>query len=1843
MNINLWTLQGEQVSISVLSNYSGGYVEESHVSRYGTAAVVLHQYENDTEKRELLLVDLESQTVVSRTDLSDGQGLIPTGDGEAQYLLATLNAAGTTVSLQAYDLMPGSQSWGQTVGNPVSVLMSQDLMTTLSSGQARVALAQDVGGSSDYLLVTQNNVTTLHPITYGQQGGQVGDAVRTINGGLNDHFVDGNELWMSVWSGTAEQCQVFDSSKPGLMTISSNDFYDTRTAALDVDSVVRDGNVLIDLRALELGIPADATIWTDSDWGVETLTDGSVLIRAEIEPANSALGYEHWVLVSDTGTLIADKAFSTGAGPLMRSIDDPDGAGIYFQQINATGTFPALQQDAAEALSVHRIAATSTALQEVLGSTSETLAGLAGSVGTQTYSLAELTGGKYTTLPAGQLAVLEGYAPRGTDASVAIAHLVDLQTDQDLASAIVISTPSATAGDPLVSSIVVPGALGDVYYEPDTLPDTLLASISNQNGSFAVKVDLNTAAIAPIDETLFIALNNASATSQSLPATFSDHTGVTYPGDVSAAELIAKLPTGSTATIVALTGKLLFVGASTDFAVAQFDYLDANGVAGSLVARLAYANGDWVVSHATVTTGQIVDVSPEFANNVLAAVELTLIDVGDTALPVSGVRVDADISTEPITTLPLTKALSTLNLSDYATVTVRFGPESEPVAGQFKVAVVLRTEDPAAPAGQAAVEHRALMFAVTESANGEILSVTQVGDTLGLRSLPPYQQSGIVAYQAPALFDDTPNKVVFLSVDSSGAQATVVKSALTAGLPVGLSTDVLSPRILEYNPGTNTFVFALREFTDTSFTQQAGRTWLVRLQWDGVQGSALTHEDTVLLPSGFNGNFDGVSLVPSEHDGSLYLALGEQVGDQFQPGRVFEVDYNQTPVVSELQQPSLFSTIQAAYYGDPLPALYGTEGNDTLVAANEGQAVYGLAGDDTITGGPGNNLIDGGEGVDRVSYLVTGPAQGVTVDLSTGLATDGWGGSDTLLSIEDVGGSDFADILRGDANANVLLGLAGDDELHGAGGGDRLSGGLGADTLFGDGGEDRIRYVSSQELLGDIVSGTSSVYGGSGVPGGGDNTSTDRIQLLAAGNYDFATAGSVSYIDRVDIGADTGSFNVRLTAAMAASADANSDGTFGDIRVVGYGSASNSPPTQAQVFLDATALTAGQSVRVTGQDGSGATPEFGGLQGNDTLLGGAGADYLNAGMGKDRLTGGRGADTLYGGGGEDRIRYGSAQELLGDIVSGTGSVYDGSGVPVGGDLSSNDRIQLLAEDYYDFGTAAVSYMDRVDIAADTGSFGVRLTSAMVASADANSDGIYGDIRVVGWTGPTGMDPTTAQLFLDASALTAGQTLVVTGQDGSGVEGTGAFGGLQGNDLIIGGAGNDSINTGLGNDALVFTGGNDQMWGDAGLDAFVMLGRSGTVTIGDFTIGVDVLDLSLVLADLYDDPTINFSQVRLERSVFDGDSQLSLVVDAETRLDIVLDGVGDSQTPLIQFGPTDQAWRDPVIDTIDPLGSVNFERGFSVDENGYFTPDAGGSVAAIVKTRSGVLMSGVDILASSSPAGGLDLKVLALTDNQDGSTLLRCEVWIDAPDAGVGAFDLALSSPLSAVLQGFTPDAALGSWTNLINLGDYSLEFGGFKLNGSLAGDTRLGVLEVLVSDVHQGTLMLNAEYVLGEAAAVTEALAFDRGQTNSNGWFEVAGLDAGLVDLQFAQQVSEYASDQITAQDALEALRMSVRLQTEHSDAYGMIAADFNQDGRVSAFDALEILRHSVGLTTSAQPEWVFLNDDADLSGVTYRNVRYDAGLVDLSAPFNAPVSVTGVLLGDVNDSYSSNLYNVPV
>lgn len=279
--------------------------------------------------------------------------------------------------------------------------------------------------------------------------------------------------------------------------------------------------------------------------------------------------------------------------------------------------------------------------------------------------------------------------------------------------------------------------------------------------------------------------------------------------------------------------------------------------------------------------------------------------------------------------------------------------------------------------------------------------------------------------------------------------------------------------------------------------------------------------------------------------------------------------------------------------------IFGTPFSDRLIGTNRADTIRGLGGsdfldgrggDDRLLGGSGNDTLRGGRGDDQLdggsnrtagdtADYSTSPA-GVTADLSSGSARDGFGGHDTLSRIENITGSPFNDLLVGDNGDNVLTGGAGDDAFSSSalpestGGKDTFIGGDGNDTAI----------VANQGVA-DLQAGTITYPSG---------------QTIALSGIENLSAGSQS-------------------AGMTLLGDDGPNkltGGFGDVEIAGRGG--DDTLFAWGVYGDAT---------LNGGDG------------NDTLTVRDGNSILRGGRGDDRLNPGGGNNTINGGDGTDTVSY----------------------------------------------------------------------------------------------------------------------------------------------------------------------------------------------------------------------------------------------------------------------------------------------------------------------------------------------------------------------------------------------------------------------------------------------------------------------------------------------------------------------------------------------------------------------------------------------------------------------------
>jgi Ca2+-binding RTX toxin-like protein len=233
--------------------------------------------------------------------------------------------------------------------------------------------------------------------------------------------------------------------------------------------------------------------------------------------------------------------------------------------------------------------------------------------------------------------------------------------------------------------------------------------------------------------------------------------------------------------------------------------------------------------------------------------------------------------------------------------------------------------------------------------------------------------------------------------------------------------------------------------------------------------------------------------------------------------------------------------------------LDGDNDSESIIGSSAQDAINGAGGDDTLAGGAGNDTLNGGAGSDTADY--SSAASGVTAELWQAQASnDGQGGSDTLISIENLTGSAFNDTLAGDDNANVFKGGAGFDAFYGGGGSDTAdysdaTAGMTVDLSAllagndGQGGADTL--ISIENLVGstlaDIILGDANA---NQIEGGAGNDN-----MVGGGNADaflFRTGSSIDNIfdflkvqgDKIHLQSNLNGSGITTAAqALAATAD----------------------------------------------------------------------------------------------------------------------------------------------------------------------------------------------------------------------------------------------------------------------------------------------------------------------------------------------------------------------------------------------------------------------------------------------------------------------------------------------------------------------------------------------------------------------------------------------------------------------------------------------------------------------------------------------------------------------------------
>ncbi len=269
-----------------------------------------------------------------------------------------------------------------------------------------------------------------------------------------------------------------------------------------------------------------------------------------------------------------------------------------------------------------------------------------------------------------------------------------------------------------------------------------------------------------------------------------------------------------------------------------------------------------------------------------------------------------------------------------------------------------------------------------------------------------------------------------------------------------------------------------------------------------------------------------------------------------------------------------FETVRTE--SDNADVLLGSSADETFMAEGGNDVMDGRGGDDTFYAGRGRDRMIGGTGTDTGIFAALEMLNGGnTVNLTTGIATGPYIGIDRLEGVENITGSNKADVLIGDDGPNTLRGLDG------------------ADILLGEGGDDVLRGGLNRDDTPDQLSG-----------GPGDD-------LIDGYDVGFRYSPPHGYPDKSDLVTFASALGAVTVDLVAGTATGEGNDTLVNIEDV---------------------LGSSHDDTLVGDDGPNTLD---GGAGNDSLSGGGGNDDLSGSAGDDSLDGGPGTDAGDGGPGID--------------------------------------------------------------------------------------------------------------------------------------------------------------------------------------------------------------------------------------------------------------------------------------------------------------------------------------------------------------------------------------------------------------------------------------------------------------------------------------------------------------------------------------------------------------------------------------------------------------------------------
>lgn len=482
--------------------------------------------------------------------------------------------------------------------------------------------------------------------------------------------------------------------------------------------------------------------------------------------------------------------------------------------------------------------------------------------------------------------------------------------------------------------------------------------------------------------------------------------------------------------------------------------------------------------------------------------------------------------------------------------------------------------------------------------------------------------------------------------------------------------------------------------------------------------------------------------------------------------------------------------------------LWGETGNDTLI---------GGYGSDTLRGGQGDDLLNGGfeDGSTDSDYYYShlnvadyaDAAGSVTVSLAvSGPQNTGGAGTDTLLHMDGLIGSRFADQLTGNARANALEGMDGNDNLYGGGASDTLVGGAGDDLIDGGSGSDTASYQNA----GAGVTVNLSIGGAQNTGGDGVDTLIAIENLIGSAFNDALTGSALA--NRIEGGNGNDSLN------GGGGNDWLQGGAGNDVMNGGLG-------IDTASYADALiGVTINLNITTNQNTGGAGTDR---LVGIENVEGSAFDDVLTAHASGSKLFGGDGNNLFVGGAGNDVFAgtYANGSYIYEEFATNTVS-YAGATGGVTVSLSSNLSQDVGGGQGWD----TIVQINRLigsnfDDVITTGYYADNTIESGAGNDRVVVSQGYSDSTLVGGTGVDTVELDGFFNNVNGMTLDLGSTEAQLYESGSQV---GSIT-LSGFENVIGSWGSDHITGTTGNNILEGSKGDDTLDGGTGVDTLSYAG------------------------------------------------------------------------------------------------------------------------------------------------------------------------------------------------------------------------------------------------------------------------------------------------------------------------------------------------------------------------------------------------------------------------------------